>query len=59
MVEGFESASNQIEYIELKMLDNYINEFDKVDLIKVDIQGHEYEFAVGAIEFLKILPNLH
>ena len=39
------------------MLDNYINEFDKVDLIKADIQGHEYEFVVGAIEF-KNFANL-
>ena len=52
LVEGFESASNQFEYIDIKLLDNYREEFDKIDLIKVDIQGHEYEFLMGALECL-------
>lgn len=59
LVEGFESASNKIEYVDIKMMDNYINDFDTVDLIKVDIQGHEYEFLMGALEFLnKFSPTL-
>jgi len=59
LVEGFESASNQVEYIDIKMMDNYINDFDKVDLIKVDIQGHEYEFVLGALKFIdKFSPIL-
>jgi len=59
LVEGFESASNQVEYIDIKMMDNYINDFDKVDLIKVDIQGHEYEFIKGALKFIdKFSPTL-
>ena len=59
LVEGFESASNKIEYVDIKMMDNYINDFDTVDLIKVDIQGHEYEFLVGALKFLnKFSPTL-
>ena len=53
LIEGFESASGEFEYIDIKKLDDYINEFDTVDLIKVDIQGTEKEFLMGAIEFLK------
>ena len=59
LVESFESASNKVEHIDIKMLDNYINDFDTVDLIKVDIQGHEYKFLMGALEFLnKFSPTL-
>jgi len=54
LMEGFESASSQVEYIDIKKLDDYINDFDTVDLIKVDIQGHEYEFLVGAMRFLEV-----
>ena len=54
LVKDFESATSQVEYIDLKMLDNYINEFNKVDLIKADIQGHEYEFLVGGMKFLEV-----
>lgn len=54
MMEGFESASNQVEYIDIKKLDDYINVFNSVDLIKADIQGHEYEFLVGSMKFLEV-----
>ena len=59
LVEGFESASNQFQYIDVKKLDDYINEFTTVDLIKVDIQGSEQAFLNGAIDFLqKFNPTL-
>jgi len=59
LVEGFESASNQFQYIDVKKLDDYINDFTTVDLIKVDIQGSEQAFLNGAIDFLqKFNPTL-
>ena len=54
LVKDFESATNQVEYIDLMMLDNYIDVFKKVDLIKADIQGHEYKFLVGGMKFLEV-----
>ena len=54
LIEGFESASGEFEYIDIKKLDDYINVFNKVDLIKVDIQGSEYEFLVGGMKFLEV-----
>lgn len=51
-VEGFESASDVVEYVDVKLLDDYREQFDNIDFIKVDIQGHEYEFLSGALECL-------
>lgn len=45
-----ESASSRIERITLEKLDDVIGQFnpDKIDFIKVDIDGHEPAFLAGA-----------
>lgn len=50
-VEGSESNSSPFdEIIKLDTLDNYVynHNIEKIDFIKVDIDGHEYSFLKGA-----------
>jgi len=48
------ASNHQIEKIQLIKFDDYIHDkkIDKIDLIKVDIEGHELFFLNGAIEAL-------
>lgn len=47
-----EHVSDQTEHIAVRRLDSYIDQFDRADLIKADIQGHELAFVRGAEQFL-------
>src|SRR5690606_17078840 len=46
--------SKETEQIEIETLDNYVRENNlKVGLVKVDIEGYEQDFLLGAQEVIK------
>ena len=40
-------------YVKLRTLDSFLDEFYRIDFIKVDIEGAEYEFLEGAINTIR------
>ena len=46
--------SSEEETVDVVSLDSYINEFGKVDLIKIDVEGMEMDVLRGAIQIFKI-----
>tara|TARA_B100000214_G_C23744542_1_gene524854 strand:+ start:51 stop:677 length:627 start_codon:yes stop_codon:yes gene_type:complete len=49
-----EKSDNAIldSYVDLKKLDDYVNEFEEVDFIKIDTQEHELQIINGGKKFL-------
>ena len=54
--QQYKQASGQSEWeqfdVALKPLDDLVNTDDPVDLIKIDVEGHEVEAVVGALEII-------
>jgi FkbM family methyltransferase len=45
--------SKETTFIKLQTLDSFIDNFNRIDFIKVDIEGAEYEFLEGAVNTIK------
>jgi hypothetical protein len=56
-LKTFDFEVDNLESARLQTLDDYCekNEIDKIDFIKIDVEGHEYKTLAGGMKTIEIL----
>ena len=60
-LKTFDTEVDNVESVRLQTLDDYCekNEIDKIDFIKIDVEGHEYKTLAGGMKTIeKLMPTM-
>ena len=60
-MKTFDTEVDNVESVRLQTLDDYCekNEIDKIDFIKIDVEGHEYKTLAGGMKTIeKLMPTM-